>query len=102
MNISSNVSSIQAHQTLMDNNANNIANVNTDGFVPNNGRVKGGESGSVRAELSAAADNGSMQRQTDLSKELTDQITIERGVEANVAAIRTQDQMYGSLLDIKV
>ena len=36
-----------------------------------------------------------------LTKEITDQISIEKVSEANVQAIRTQDQMFGSLLDIK-
>ncbi len=32
MNISNNISSIQAHQTMLNTTANNVANVNTDGF----------------------------------------------------------------------
>lgn len=101
MNISSNISSIQAHQTLMDNNAHNIANVNTDGFVPKDGTISESSQSSVRANLSEATDNGSELSQTDLSTELTDQIVIEKAVAANVSAIRTQDEMFGSLLDIK-
>ena len=102
MNISNNVSSIQAHQTFLNNNANNIANVNTDGFVPTETTLSENENGGVTANSAQATDNGSELSQTDLSKELTDQIRIDKGVEANVAAIRTQDEMLGSLLDIKV
>lgn len=102
MNISSNVSSIQAHQTLMNNNAHNVANVNTDGFIPKQGTISESTSSSVQANLSSATDTGSELSQTDLSKELPDQIVIEKAVEANVTAIRTQDEMFGSLLDIKV
>ncbi len=101
MSISSNVSSIQAHQTLMNSNANNIANVNTDGFVPTNGTTIESAPNSVQANLSQATDTGSAQSQSDLSKELTDQIVIEDALGANVAAIKTQDQMFGTLLDIK-
>ena len=99
--ISSNVSSIQAHQTLMNNNANNVANINTDGFVPTNGTISESAGNTVTADFSAATDTGSAQSQTDLSKELTDQVVIEDAVGANAAAIKTQDQMFGTLLDIK-
>jgi len=102
MTISNNVSSIQAHQTLMNNNANNVANVNTDRFVPNSGVIGNSANGAVQASVTAGTDNGSLQSQTDLSKEMTGQIVVERGIEANVKAIQSQDEMFGSLLDIKV
>jgi flagellar hook protein FlgE len=100
--ISSNLSSLQANQTFMNNNANNIANTNTDGFIPNSTTVSENSLGSVTAQTNKATDNESLQSQTDLSKELSDQVTIENVNEANVAAIKTQDQMSGTLLDIKV
>ncbi len=96
-----NISSIQANQTLLDNNAHNIANVNTDRFVPNSGKTVSGENGSVQASISKATDSGSMRSQTDLAKEMSDQISLGKSTEVNVAAIRTQDEMLGTLLDIK-
>lgn len=99
--ISSNVSSIQSHQTWMNNNANNVANVNTDRFVPNSTVIQDTSNGSTQAISQKATDNGSQMSQTDLAKEMTDQIMIQKGVEANVQSIRTQDEMLGSLLDIK-
>ncbi len=102
MAITNNVSSIQAHQTLLNNNAHNVANVNTERFVPNEGIISGSENGSVRASISAEPDTGAAQSQTDLSEELTEQAVVERSVDANAVAIRTQDEMYGSLLDIRV
>ena len=100
MNISSNISSIQAHQTMMNTNANNIANVNVDGFVPSDTRMS--EVGdSVVANTRSADDTLSTKSQTDLAKELPDQIIVEDVVEANVVAIKTQDDILGSLLDIK-
>jgi len=77
--ISSNVNSLQTNQTFMNNNAHNIANSNTK-----------------------ASDDSSEKSQTNLAKELTDQIVIENVNDANVASIKTQDQMFGSLLDITV
>lgn len=99
--ISSNVSSIMSHQTYMNNNANNVANVNTDGFIPQNTVIKEVEKGSTQAVTSQANDNKSEKSQTNLTKEITDQIAIEKVTEANVSAIRAQDEMLGSLLDIK-
>ncbi|MDD2357611.1 MAG: flagellar basal body rod C-terminal domain-containing protein [Thiovulaceae bacterium] len=100
--ISSNVSSIQANQVFLNNNANNIANVNTDGFIPSDTYLSNNANGNVSADTRLATDNGSQTSQTDLTKEITDQITISRSVEANVNTIKTQDEMFGSLLDIKV
>lgn len=101
MNISSNVSSIQSHTAYMNANANNVANINTDGFVPTDTTLNASEGGGVTASFSQASSNGSQASQTDLSKEMTDQVVIEKAVAANVTAIRTQDEMFGSLLDIK-
>lgn len=100
MNISNNISSIQAHQTMMNTNANNVANVNTDRFVPSDTRMSG-NSGSVMANTRGADNNGSMRSQTDLTKEIPDQMVVQGVTAVNVASIRTQDEMLGSLLDIK-
>lgn len=99
--ISSNVSSILSNQTWMNNNANNVANVNTDRFAPQDTTISETQNGGTKANTTSASSNGSEQSQTDLSKELTDQTTIEKTTEANVQAIRTQNEMYGSLLDIR-
>ncbi|MBN2870898.1 MAG: hypothetical protein JXK04_08095 [Campylobacterales bacterium] len=100
--ISSNVSSILSNQTYMNNNAHNVANVNTDRFVPQNTTISETQNGGTKANTSSATDNGSERSQTNLAKELTDQITIENVNAANVQAIRTRDDMMGSLLDIKI
>lgn len=100
MNISNNISSIQAHQTMMNTNANNVANVNTDGFRPSDTRMSDGGN-SVTAYNRKADDTGSLNSQTDLAKELPDQMIVQGVTSANVSAIKAQDEMFGSLLDIK-
>jgi len=100
MNISNNISSIQAHHSMLNNSANNVANVNTDGFTPTNSRISGGDN-YVRAEDSKADNNGSSRSQTDLANEITNQIVAQDATSVNVTAIKTQDEMFGSLLDIK-
>jgi len=100
MNISSNISSIQSHQTMMNVNAHNVANVNTDKFVPSTTTMSD-MGNSVSANVTSASNNGSPNSQTDLSKELPDQIIVEDVTAANVTAIKTQDEMLGTLLDLK-
>lgn len=85
----------------MNNDAANVANVNTDRYVPQNTVIKESKEGSTEAVTTKATDNGSEKSQTNLVKEITDQITIENVTAANVEAIKTQDQMLGSLLDLK-
>jgi len=100
MNISNNVSSIQAQQSLLNTSANNVANANTDGFVPKDTVISSAGS-SIVANTRAASDTGSLKSQTDLSKEISDQIVSQNATSVNVSAIKTQDEMFGSLLDIK-
>ena len=101
MNISSNVSSLQAHQSALNTTANNVANANSDGFIPSSTNIVESSNSSVTTATSQASDTVSAQSQTDLAKELTDEIVLGRGFEANIASIKTQDQLTGSLLDIK-
>lgn len=100
MNISTNVSSIQAHQRMINTSANNVANVNTDGFIPSDTRMSNSNN-NVSAKNIKADDNGMTKSQTNLAKEIPDMIVAEKGVGVNVAAIKTQDEMLGSLLDMK-
>ena len=99
INFSSNVSSLIAHQEFANANAHNIANVNTDGFVPTRTTLSS-ESGGVSANFKSAGDNGSALSQTDLSREFTDQVIVQNGHEVQGTVIRTQDEMLGALLDI--
>lgn len=101
MNISNNISSIQTSQTLLNTTANNVANVNTDGFVPDSTIATNKGSESVTPETRKADDTGSEKSQTDLSKEIPNEMIAQRTTEANVVAIKAQDDVLGSLLDIK-
>jgi len=100
MNISNNISSIKAQQTMLNTSANNIANVNTDGFIPSDTRISS-DANSLRANIRQADDTGSLKSQTDLAKEIPDEIIAQNATAVNVNVIRTQDEMIGTLLDIK-
>ena len=82
-----NINSLNAHQTLMNINANNIANVN---FQAQDGKI---ESLKVRVRKGDSV---------NLSKEIVEQIIIEDGFKAQIPTIKTQDEMTKTLLDIKV
>ena len=95
--------------------ANAIANVTTDGFLPQRavyaemrgGGVRlasvvqeGGQPGRVQtaAEWRAVTDAPSA---TDLTRELPAMTAAQRAFEVNAAAVRTADEMLGSLLDMR-
>ncbi len=86
-----NANSMMAHQTLMDINANNVANVNTKDFSAKEGRIGN------NLEVNQVDTN----KPTNLTKEITNQISIEDGFDAQVPVIQTQDAMLGTLLNIK-
>jgi len=101
MNISNNISSIVAHQTMLNTTANNVANVNTNEFISNDTRITNNSNTSLSAYNVKADNTGSTKSQTDLAKEIPDQIIAQDATGVNVAAIKTQDEMFGTLLDIK-
>ncbi len=100
MNISNNISSMMSHTTKMNTNADNIANVNTDGFIPRDTRIISNGT-SVATSTVQADNNGSQRSQTDLNKEIPDQIITNNGYSVNATAIKTQDEMLGTLLDME-
>lgn len=101
MNISNNISSLQANQMFMDTNANNIANANTDGFRPQDTVITNNAGNGIQAENRLADDTGSQKSQTDLAKEIPDQVTGVNVAKANAVSIRAEDEVLGTLLDMK-
>ena len=101
MNISANISSLQANKMFMNANANNIANVNTDSFKPTQTTISHSSKETVQANFTKSDNIGSSKSQTNLVKEIPDQIIIGEVNEVNINAIKAQNKMLGSLLDIK-
>jgi len=91
-----NVSSLNAHNNWMANNATNIANVNTKDYKATNTVLKDNTPSSVMA--SATKSNSD----TNLTKDLTNQIPIKVGFDANIQAIKIQEETVGSILNILV
>ncbi|WP_263833112.1 flagellar basal body rod C-terminal domain-containing protein [Sulfurospirillum oryzae] len=89
-----NSTAMMAMSNWMNNSANNVANVNTDKYSATQTTITN-QNNSVVAQSSKSA-NG-----TDLATEFTDQITLDKSFEANATTIKTQNEMLGSLLDMK-
>ena len=86
-----NSTSMMAHNTLMSVNANNIANVNSDNFTATDAKIENNLEVNLR----------DTEKPTDLTKELTDQIAIEDGFKSQAPVIKTEDEMLGTLLNLK-
>ena len=91
-----NANSIHAHASWMANSAHNVANVNSQDFKASDTQLENDKSNSVQAHKIKSENN------TNLEKEFTNQINIQKGVEANTKAIKTQQEMMGGLLNILV
>ena len=116
------LSALSSLSTSLQATANNIANVNTNEFKASSARFETGpmdqgvQISEVRKDGSPGAfvpapvfteENGrAIQRQgwvessnTDVAREFTNMISTERAFQANVASIRTADEMLGAILD---
>jgi flagellar hook protein FlgE len=110
------VTGMLAAQRRLEVSAGNVANVSTPGFVPSRvisseqreggvqtrvergmsedaGRASGSADSATDAALDELAVSG-----TDLGTEFVSQITSQRAFEANLAVIRTEAEMLGSLV----
>ncbi|MFW5734740.1 MAG: flagellar basal body rod protein FlgC [Oceanidesulfovibrio sp.] len=124
MPIDVSISALNAYSTRAQVTANNIANVNTDGFKASRADLETGyggqgvqvssitqdtSTGPMVQSLVPTADplTGHIETQyqwvegsnTDLSREVVTMMTTERAYAANAKAISTWDQMIGSVLD---
>jgi len=107
------VSAISAFSVKMNVSANNVANVNTDGFKKNRTTLKEGRFGGVEPDIDRvdtpgytrqASENGLAREvetaNVDLTEELSVSITTQSAYKANLKTIQAHDDMLGSLLDI--
>ncbi len=85
-----NINSLNAYQKLMNINAENIANINTKNFTPQESHIEN--------NLSVIS---SKNDKLTLSDEIINQIIIEDGFKSQIAPIKTQDEMTKTILNIK-
>ncbi len=110
--LSTTLSAISAFSKKMNVTANNVANVNTDGFKKSRTTIGQGISGSIEAvvdqvnspgPVKQVSDNGVMREvegaNVDLSEELGESVSTTTAYKANLKTIGIYDEMLGSLLD---
>lgn len=90
-----NQSSMMAHANYMASSANNVANVNTEGYEASRTTLQNSAQENVQAV------SASTQAPTSIAREMTDQISVENGFDAQVRSIQTQDDALGTMLDIR-
>jgi flagellar hook protein FlgE len=86
-----NSTSMTSHQTLMNVTSNNIANVNSENFTAKDAKIENNLEVNIR----------DTKNPTNLTKEITDMISTQEGFNAQAPAIKTEDEMMGTLLDMK-
>jgi flagellar basal-body rod protein FlgC len=101
---------MKAMETRMSATANNLANVNTDGFKKDRVTLGENQNGGVSATVSKVNTPGSTVEaqgttrelsNVDLAEEITDTMTTRAGYSANLKVLQSQDELLGTLLDIK-
>lgn len=107
------ISALQAFGKKLETSAKNTANIDTDGYKRERVNITQGENGEVRARVEKVNSPGPIVSETtadgvvpveksnvDVTREVTNQILAKRGYEANLAAIKTYDELLGSVMDI--
>ena len=91
------LSAINAYGTMLNNTANNIANVNTETYKALETTMQENVGGGVTATTSRTnADR------VDLSKEVVDMMIAKDGMQANIAVVRTTSETQKSVIDMLV
>ncbi|WP_207262478.1 flagellar basal body rod C-terminal domain-containing protein [Desulfovibrio sp. Huiquan2017] len=102
-----NISALTALSTVQEVTANNIANVNTDGFKSSSVALESGpgDQGVEVAAINQSTTPGSMVNgvetsNTDIGREMVDMTITSRAFEANTTFIRAAEEMTGHLLNM--
>jgi flagellar basal-body rod protein FlgC len=110
ISLSAPVSGMQAAQLRLDNTANNVANVNTENFRPQ--RIEQAETtrqtqpaaqparDTFEATTAGTAAYNAGTTEPDLARDMTDMVTERNTYSANAAAIRAQDEVTGTTIDL--
>jgi flagellar basal-body rod protein FlgC len=109
----STLSAIKAFGVKMGVTANNIANVETEEFKKSRATLVEGPKENVAVEITQPEISGPVvveetegqfaekeMSNVDLAEEIPQTIIAQRGYEANLATLRTQDEMLKSIIDI--
>jgi len=111
--VENNISALKAFGVKMGVTANNVANVETEGFKKSWALLQEGDSGSVEVDITRIDTPGAIRTEyidgqqveremsnVDLAEEIPATIPTQRGFEANLTVIKTKDEMLGTVLDL--
>lgn len=111
--IQGNASALQAFTKKLSVSANNVANAFSDDFNKSRAVNTEGSNGQVNTIVTQVdtagplvadplGETGELKElsNTDITEELTNQMIIKHGFEANAKVIQTQDEILGTLIDI--
>lgn len=112
--VNSALSGLQAFGTKVNSNANNIANVSTDGYKKSRVTMASQEPQGVKASVDTVTSPGPVRNEetssgselvegsnVELSQEIPDSQMNARFYQANLKTLQTVDEMTSSLLQIK-
>jgi flagellar hook protein FlgE len=112
--VNSALSGLKAYGTKINSNANNIANVSSEGFKKSRVTLSNQPLQGVKASVETVDSPGTMRLEdtndgntmvelsnVDLAEELPDSQVNARFYQANLKTLQTADEMTKSLLDIK-
>ncbi len=107
------LSALQAFGKKLETSAKNTANLDTDGYKKERVSLREGQNGAVETSVQKIDEPGPKlpeitaqgmtlveKSNVDLAQEVTNQILAKRGYEANLATIKTYDELLGSVMDI--
>jgi flagellar basal body rod protein FlgG len=109
--ITASLSALSAFGKKLANNARNVANCNTDGYKKSDSTISEDGNGLPEVILQQSASPGAfveeagVMRETsnvDLAEEFPQVMIAQRGYEANIKALKAQDEVIESTLDILV
>ncbi len=113
ISINDNISALKALGTKLAVSANNIANIESEGFKKSEAILKEGKNNSVKVDINkidtpgdivyTLKDGQLIERElsnVDLAEEIPKTMTTQRHFEANLKAIEIHNEMLGSVLDI--
>ena len=100
------VSGLQAQSLKLNSTANNVANSQTEGYVPSDVTMSEKEQGGVRAQLQkplaalgVAQGAETKPSQVDLAKEMTTLVETKSMYLANLKTVDSSEKLLGHLLD---
>ena len=112
--IYSSISALFGFQTKVASTANNVANIDTDGYKKTRVTLHEGQTQGVSVNIQQVDEPGPMvyeqtnegqvlveKSNVDLTEELPNLMLAKRFYQANLKVLKTEDEMLGSLLDIK-